>query len=226
MGESGRVVESVAAQRLAQLGGGSVRVGSSAARERVPGQAGWTDRSALELCGTPEGLRALAAALLELADRGPGRVEVALQGAGQGAGQGGGALSREWATLVLGCAPAPSAEAGPAVHVSVLERASDAHRRDKLVIELQNRLASTVRVSGYRFAADALRSAGNADLTILGGRTGRFTMFVPNDTKELELWVDGYTDLAGGGPAWQIGYAARTALPQRATRSPLEDRLM
>ena len=217
MGDSGRVVESVAAQKLAHLVGGSVRLSSSAARERVPGQAGWTDRSALELRGTPEGLRALAGLLLELADGGPARAQVSLAS---------GALSREWATLGIERIATPSAEAADAVQVSVLERASDAHRRDKLVIEVQNRLASTVRISGYRFAADALRSAGNADLTILGGRTGRFTMFVPNDTRELELWVDGYTDLPGGGPAWQIGHAERAPLPQRATRSPLEDRLM
>ncbi len=223
MGDSGRVVESVAAQKLAHLVGGSVRLSSSAARERVPGQAGWTDRSALELRGTPEGLRALAALLLELAEGGPARTEVSLADSASGAS---GARSREWATLGVERVTAPSTEAADAVHVSVLERASDAHRRDKLVIEVQNRLASTVRISGYRFAADALRSAGNADLTILGGRTGRFTMFVPNDTRELELWVDGYTDLPGGGPAWQIGHAERAPLPQRATRSPLEDRLM
>lgn len=204
---------------IAALPAGSLRVASSAERKRAAGGAGWIDCSYLELAGTSEGLRALAAALLAIADAGEGRAVSAM-------GQGGGIASHEWASISLSCWPTQLSEAAPAAHVAVIERHSEGHRRDKLVVEVQNRLASTIRVSGYRFETETLRSAGNADQTIHGGRTGRFAMFVPSDTRELELWVDGFTDLAAGGAAWTIGHAARTLLPARATRGPLEDRIM
>jgi len=208
------VLESIAA-----LPPGSLRAASSAERLRGANVAGWVDRSYLELAGTPDALRALAAALVELANTGEQRVvlDVAPKS---------GFVSREWSALAVTCTREPRAEASPAVQATLIERSSDAHRRDKLIIEVQNRVSSTVRISGFRFETDALKSAGNADLTIHGGRSGRFSMFVPNDTRELELWVDGFTDLAGAGAPWTFGHMARTPLPARTSRSPLEDRMM
>lgn len=219
MTQSSGVGGSNALQSIAALPFGSLRAASSAERLRGANVAGWVDRSYLELAGTPEALRALAAALVELAKAGEQRVvlDVAPKA---------GFASREWSALAVTCMREPRVEASPAVQVTLIERASDAHRRDKLVIEVQNRVSSTVRISGFRFETDALKSAGNADLTIHGGRSGRFSMFVPNDTRELELWVDGFTDLAGAGAPWTFGHMARTPLPARASRSPLEDRLM
>jgi hypothetical protein len=204
---------------IAALPFGSLRTASSAERLRGASVGGWVDRSYLELAGTPDALRALAAALVDLASSGEQRAVLAV-------GAQSGLASREWSALAVTCLREPRAEAFPAVQVALLERSSDAHRRDKLVIEVQNRLSSTVRISGFRFETDALKSAGNADLTIHGGRSGRFSMFVPNDTRELELWIDGFTDLAGAGAPWTFGHMKRTPLPARASRSPLEDRLM
>lgn len=204
---------------IAALPCGSLHAASSAERLRGVTAAGWVDRSTLELAGTPDALRALAAALVELANTGEQRVVLDV-------GAKSGLTSREWSALAVTCLCEPRAEAVPAVQVTMIERTSDAHRRDKLVIEVQNRLSSTVRISGFRFETDALKSAGNADLTVHGGRSGRFSMFVPNDTRELELWIDGFTDLAGAGAPWTFGHMARTALPVRTSRSPLEDRLM
>jgi hypothetical protein len=217
--ESSGVRGTSAMKSIAALPGGSLRAASSAERLRGVSVAGWVDRSYLELAGTPDALRALAAALVEVASAGEQRVVLDV-------GPKSGFNSREWSALAVTCLREPREEASPAVQVALIERSSDAHRRDKLVIEVQNRLSSTVRISGFRFETDALKSAGNADLTIHGGRSGRFSMFVPNDTRELELWVDGFTDLAGAGAPWTFGHMVRTPLPARASRSPLEDRLM
>ena len=207
-------------ETIGRLELGSLRAATSAERIRAEGRAGWQDRSYLELSGTPEGLRALAALLVEAAAT-PGQ-RVVLDPALLP-----GLATREWTGVAVACSAKAAQEAAPAVQLAVIERTSDAHRRDKLVVEVQNRLASTVRVSGFRFETEALASAGNADLTIHGGRVGRFSMFVPSETRQLALRVDGFTDLAGNGAPWTIGRRERSEpLPERATRSPLEDRIM
>lgn len=209
-----------ASETIGRLEPGSLRAATAAERIRGEGRTGWHDRSHLELSGTPEGLRAFAALLVELAERGEGRVALDPSSAR-------GVATREWSDVVVSCRRQPAAEASAAVQLEVVERTADAHRRDKLIVEVRNRLASTVRVSGFRFETEGMASAGNADLTIHGGRVGRFAMFVPAETRQLALWVDGFTDLAGNGATWTIGRREKTEpLPERATRSPLEDRIM
>lgn len=206
-------------ESLANLPAGSLRVSTTAERVRGEGAGNWRDTSTLVISGTSGGLRALAALLVQIADE----------------GQPGAALApaavpsltlREWGACTVERIADAAAETSPAVAVEVTERSSDAHRRDKLVVEVRNRLASTVRVTGFRFEADALKSAGNADLTILGGRMGRFVMFVPLETREVGLTVDGFTDLAGRSAPTTLGHREKCApLPKRTTRSPLEDRI-
>jgi hypothetical protein len=207
-----------------QLDGNAVRFGSLAERGRAVGDGAKRDRSVLEVTGTPEGLLSLASALAAAAGRAreSGEDVITLR-----APDGAPGLSREWSAVTVRCRREALGEFTPALLVEVAERTSDAHRRDKLVIEVHNRLATAVRITGFHFETESMKSAGNADVMLHGGRGGRFSFFVPSDTKELELTVDGFTDLAGGGTPTRLGARDRSRpLPARATRSILEDRLM